>query len=178
MKNTYRSNILKLTLSAMFMAIGLVLPLLTGQIKTIGNMLLPMHIPVMLCGLICGWYYGAAVGFILPILRSVTFGMPELYPSAIAMAFELMTYGLAVGVMYSLLPKKNINIYVSLLTSMVVGRAVWGAAYAALLSVSGDALTWKIFISSAFLKAFPGIILQFIIIPALMIFLKKIKLIK
>ncbi|MBQ1258575.1 MAG: ECF transporter S component, partial [Clostridia bacterium] len=82
MKNTYRSNILKLTLSAMFMAIGLVLPLLTGQIKTIGNMLLPMHIPVMLCGLICGWYYGAAVGFILPILRSVTFGMPELYPSA------------------------------------------------------------------------------------------------
>lgn len=178
MKNTYRSNILKLTLSAMFMAIGLVLPLLTGQIKTIGNMLLPMHIPVMLCGLICGWYYGAAVGFILPILRSVTFGMPELYPSAIAMAFELMTYGLAVGVMYSLLPKKNINIYVSLLTSMVVGRAVWGAVYAALLSVSGDALTWKIFISSAFLKAFPGIILQFIIIPALMIFLKKIKLIK
>ncbi len=178
MKNTYRSNILKLTLSAMFMAIGLVLPLLTGQIKTIGNMLLPMHIPVMLCGLICGWHYGAAVGFILPILRSVTFGMPELYPSAIAMAFELMTYGLAVGVMYSLLPKKNINIYVSLLTSMVVGRAVWGAAYAALLSVSGDALTWKIFISSAFLKAFPGIILQFIIIPALMIFLKKIKLIK
>ncbi|MBE6670282.1 MAG: ECF transporter S component [Ruminococcaceae bacterium] len=178
MKNTYRSNILKLTLSAMFMAIGLVLPLLTGQIKTIGNMLLPMHIPVMLCGLICGWYYGAAVGFILPILRSVTFGMPELYPSALAMAFELMTYGLAVGVMYSLLPKKNINIYVSLLTSMVVGRAVWGVVYAALLSVSGDALTWKIFISSAFLKAFPGIILQFIIIPALMIFLKKIKLIK
>lgn len=178
MKNTYRSNILKITLSAMFMAIGLVLPLLTGQIKTIGNMLLPMHIPVMLCGLICGWHYGAAVGFILPILRSVTFGMPELYPSAIAMAFELMTYGLAVGAMYSLLPKKNINIYVSLLTSMVVGRAVWGVVYATLLSVSGDALTWKIFISSAFLKAFPGIILQFIIIPALMIFLKKIKLIK
>ena len=58
----------RLTLSAMFLALGLVLPFLTGQVPQIGNMLLPMHLPVFLCGLLCGWQYGAAVGFALPLL--------------------------------------------------------------------------------------------------------------
>lgn len=89
-----------LTLSAMFMAIGVVLPILTGQIQQIGNMLLPMHLPVFLCGLICGWQYGAAVGFVLPLFRSVTFGMPPLFPTATATAFELATYGLVAGLLY------------------------------------------------------------------------------
>ena len=79
----------KVTLSAMFMAIGIVLPFLTGQIRQIGTMLLPMHLPVFLCGLICGWQYGAVVGFVLPLLRSMIFGMPQMYPMALAMAFEL-----------------------------------------------------------------------------------------
>ena len=89
-----------LTLTAMFLALGLVLPFLTGQIPQIGNMLLPMHIPVFLCGLICGWRYGAILGFILPILRNAVFGMPVLFPTGIAMAFELMTYGLVAGFLY------------------------------------------------------------------------------
>ena len=66
MKN---SNVKNLALSAMFIAIGQVLPFFTGQIPQIGNMLLPMHIPVLLCGLICGWKYGALVGFTTPLLR-------------------------------------------------------------------------------------------------------------
>jgi len=178
MKTSYRKNLISLTLAAMFMAVGLVLPFLTGQIKTIGNMLLPMHLPVMMCGLICGWHYGAAVGFTLPLLRSVIFGMPQLYPNAAAMAFELMTYGLVIGLCYTLLPKKNINIYVSLAVAMIIGRAVWGTVYACMLSFGTESLTWSVFVSSAFLKAFPGIILQFIIIPSLMMFLKKMKLLK
>ena len=80
-------KIKKLTLSAMFLAIGMILPFFTGQIPRIGNMLLPMHIPVLLCGLICGWQYGAAVGLVLPLLRSMTLGMPPLFPTATAMAF-------------------------------------------------------------------------------------------
>ena len=79
----------KLTWSAMFIALGLVLPFLTGQIPQFGNMLLPMHIPVILCGLICGWRYGAIVGFVLPLLRYALFGMPVLFPTGIAMSFEL-----------------------------------------------------------------------------------------
>lgn len=81
----------------MFVAIGVVLPFFTGQIPQIGNMLLPMHIPVLLCGLICGWQYGGMVGFILPLLRTMLFGMPVLYPTGIAMAFELAAYGLVIG---------------------------------------------------------------------------------
>ena len=76
-----KKNILNLTLAAMFMAIGIVLPFFTGQIPQIGKMLLPMHIPVILCGLICGWQYGLVVGFILPFLRYVMFGMPLLFPN-------------------------------------------------------------------------------------------------
>ncbi len=91
----------RLTLSAMFLALGLVLPFLTGQVPQIGNMLLPMHLPVFLCGLLCGWQYGAAVGFALPLLRSSLFALPVMFPAATAMAFELMTYGLVAGLLYS-----------------------------------------------------------------------------
>lgn len=122
MKNVTR----KLTLSAMFMAIGILLPLLTGQIQRIGNMLLPMHIPVLLCGLICGWQYGAVVGFILPLMRSVMFGMPPLYPVAVAMAFELAAYGFVTGFVYSRVHRKNIGTtYLSLIAGMISGRVIW-----------------------------------------------------
>ena len=70
----------RLIVAAVFLALGAVLPLFTMQIKEIGDSLLPMHLPVMLCGLICGAKYGFSVGLILPFLRSVTFGMPPLYP--------------------------------------------------------------------------------------------------
>ena len=91
-----------IVLSAMFLAIGLVLPLFTAQIPQIGQMLLPMHIPVLLCGFVCGWQSGAVVGFVLPLLRSAIFGMPVFFPTATGMAFELMTYGLVAGLLYSL----------------------------------------------------------------------------
>ena len=92
----------KITVAAMFLALGLILPFFTGQIPQIGSKLLPMHIPVFLCGLICGWKYGGLVGFILPLLRSALFGMPVFFPSATAMAFELMTYGAVSGFLYSI----------------------------------------------------------------------------
>ena len=87
----------KLTLSALFLALGLVLPLITGQIPQIGKMLLPMHIPVLLCGMVCGWPYGLAVGAVMPLLRGLLFGMPVLYPTGIGMAFELAAYGAVIG---------------------------------------------------------------------------------
>ena len=100
-------GIRKLVLSAMFMAIGLVLPFITGQIQQIGNMLLPMHIPVLLCGLICGWQYGAIVGFILPLLRYVLFGMPPIFPTGVSMTFELAAYGAVIGLIMQRLSRKN-----------------------------------------------------------------------
>ena len=44
-----RSDIYRLVLAALFLAVGIVLPFLTMQVKEIGNMLLPMHLPVFLC---------------------------------------------------------------------------------------------------------------------------------
>ena len=105
---------MRLVLSALFLALCLLLPFLTGQIAEIGNMLCPMHIPVLLCGFFCGPYYALLVGFIAPILRFMLFSMPAIYPNGLAMAFELATYGLACGMLYKLLPKKKYSIYIPL----------------------------------------------------------------
>ena len=135
----HKTNTQNLTLSAMFVAIGLVLPFLTGQIPQLGSMLLPMHIPVFLCGLICGWRYGAVVGFVLPIMRYAIFGMPILFPTGISMAFELTTYGLVVGFWYEKSRWKCIiSLYRSMLLAMLLGRIVWGFAQIILLGMSGN----------------------------------------
>lgn len=166
MKNERIKN---LVLAALFLALGLILPFFTGQIKEIGNMLLPMHLPVLLCGLICGWKYGGVIGFILPLLRSVCFGMPAIYPTAVAMAFELCAYGLLIGLFYSLFKKKNLfAVYGSLIPAMIGGRLIWGIAQTVLFGISGEKFTLTAFWVSGFANAVPGILLQIILIPALM----------
>ncbi len=168
-----------LTLSAMFLAIGMVLPFFTGQIPQIGKMLLPMHIPVFLCGLICGWQYGAVVGFALPLLRSVLFSVPVFYPAALGMAFELLTYGLVAGLLYGRSRWKCvIALYRSLLAAMIAGRFVWGIAQIILLGIKGNVFTWKAFMAGALLNAVPGIILQLILIPAVMAALNRTGLVR
>ncbi len=163
----------KIVYSGLFLALGIVLPFLTGQIPSIGRSLLPMHIPVLICGFVLGWPYGLIVGFITPILRSALFTMPPMYPSAIAMAFELAAYGCIAGIFYKLLPKKNINIYITLIISMLCGRIVWGIVSLVLYGLQGNAFTMEIFMSGAFINAIPGIILQIILIPPLIYALKK-----
>lgn len=163
-----------LVLTALFLALGLLLPFLIGQIPQIGNMLLPMHIPILICGLVCGWKYGAAVGFVTPLLRGVLFGMPVLYPNGIAMAFELAAYGLIAGVVYFLFRRQNVAaLYVALISAMLGGRVVWGIAEIVLLGMAGTPFTWELFLAGAFLKAIPGIILQLILIPVVMVALDR-----
>ncbi|MBD5081237.1 MAG: ECF transporter S component [Ruminococcaceae bacterium] len=169
-----KKTVKNLTLAAMFMAIGMVLPFLTGQIPQIGNMLLPMHIPVLLCGLICGWQYGAAVGFVLPLLRSAMFGIPVFFPTATSMAFELMTYGLAVGLLYQISRWQCVvALYRCLILAMIAGRAVWGIVQFIQVGVFGEGFTLKMFMAGAFLNAIPGIVLQLILIPAIMVALDR-----
>ena len=168
----------KLILSAMFLGIGLVLPFITGQIQQIGNMLLPMHIPVLLCGLICGWQYGIAVGFIMPILRSFLFSMPHMFPNAVSMAFELATYGFTVGFLYSNSRWKCIkSLFKCMIVSMLAGRIVWGIVQVILLGAGNNGFTFHAFFAGAFLNAVPGIILQLILIPAIMVGLHRAKLV-
>lgn len=168
-------NTKKLVVAAVCLALALVLPFLTGQIPQIGSALCPMHIPVFLCGFLCGPVYALIVGAVAPILRSLLFGMPPMYPTAIAMCFELAAYGLFSGLLYKMLPKKNINIYVALILAMILGRIVWGIATMFLLGFGDSAFTWQAFISGALLNAIPGIILHILIIPPIVIALKKAK---
>ncbi len=169
-----RKNIYKLTLSAMFLAIGIILPFLTGQIQQIGNMLLPMHIPVLLCGLVCGWRYGLFIGFVLPFLRYAMFGMPVLFPTGLAMAFELATYGMAIGLFYSHSRWHCIvSLYRSMVAAMLSGRVVWAVVQMLLLGIGENGFTWKMFLAGAFFNAIPGIILQLVVIPAIMVALSR-----
>ena len=166
-------NVRNIALSAMFMALGLVLPFLTGQIPQIGNMLLPMHLPVFLCSLICGWQYGAVIGFATPLLRSILFTMPPMF-TAIGMAFELAAYGIIAGFLYSRSRWQCVMaLYRSLIAPMIGGRIVWGIVRVMLSGVSGQAFTWQLFMSGAFLTAIPGIILQLVFIPAVMVALDR-----
>ena len=175
---TKNSNVKNMVLAAMFLGLGLVLPFLTGQIQRFGNMLLPMHIPVILCGLICGWQYGLAVGFVLPLMRSSLFSMPVMFPNAVSMAFELAAYGFMSGFLYSRSRWKCIkSLYKALLIAMVFGRIIWGVAQLILLGIGENGFTFGAFIAGAFLNAVPGIILQLIIIPAIMVALHRAKMV-
>lgn len=166
-------HIRKLILSALFLALGIALPFLTGQIPEIGSALCPMHIPVLLCGFICGWPWALAVGFITPLLRSFLFQMPPMFPGAFSMAFELATYGIVTGLMIKLLPKQTWSLYVSLFSAMLAGRIVWGLVRYILSFVSNVPFGLSLFISGAITTALPGILLQILLIPSILLLLKK-----
>lgn len=175
-KRLYKKSTIRITLSAMFLATGVFLPFLTGQIKEIGDTLLPMHIPVMMCGLICGGKYGFIVGLILPFLRAITVGMPPIYPNAVWMSFELCTYGLVIGLLYCNFFKKQIWwLYCSLITSMISGRIVWGVTKAVLLGIAGKSFTIQAFITGGIVDSLPGIILQLVLIPVIIKFIEMFK---
>ena len=176
MTNT-RNNTRDLILAALCLALAMLLPFLTGQIQTLGNMLCPMHIPVLLCAYICGYRWAASVGFISPLLRYAIFGMPPIMPAGVSMAFELLTYGLVAGLLYEKLKKNTLNIYVSLIISMISGRVVWGIARLIISGVTGTEFTWQLFIGGAVLQAVPGIILHILLIPIIVMALRRAKLI-
>lgn len=171
--NNPRTPVLRLTCAAICLALCMLLPFLTGQIPQIGNMLCPMHLPVLLCGFVCGPAYAAAVGAIAPLLRFALFGMPVIFPTGAAMCLELMTYGLVSGLMYRALPRRRSSIYVSLVCAMALGRVVWGAASMVLRGIAGTGFTWAAFMAGAFTTAIPGIVLQLVLIPVLVMALER-----
>ena len=175
-----RSEIMKktitaktLTLSGMFLALALLLPFLTGQIPKIGNMLCPMHIPVLLCGYFCGGTLGLLVGFLAPLLRSVLFGMPLMFPAAICMAFELAVYGITAGTLYRLFPGGKSGVWLSLICAMLLGRMVWGAAM--LFLVGAENFGMSACVAGAVTTALPGIAVQLLLIPLIVLTMEKYK---
>ena len=158
-----------LILAALFVALGLLLPVMFHAIGA-GPVMLPM-----LCGFICGWQYGAICGLIVPLLSSVITGMPPIFPTAPAMMLELCTYGALTGLLYR---KQGRNVYLSLVGAMLGGRLVSGLANALFMGVAGKPYGIAAFLSGAFVTALPGIALQLIVIPLLVLALQRAGLIE
>lgn len=177
MKN---KQIFKMVLSGCLIAIGWTLPLVTGQIREIGNMLCPMHLPVFFGALLLGPWYGLIIGLIIPTSRSLIFGMPVIFPNAVCMSIELGTYGFVCGFLFNYIFRKYrknskeliISTIISLLVAMIIGRVIWGLSRIVCLLIPGNDFTMKIFISGAILTAWPGIIIQLIVIPLTVIAMK------
>lgn len=168
-----KSNTFNIILSGLFIGMGVLLPMAFHSLGLAGSVFLPMHIPVLLAGLLCGPRYGLGVGFIVPFLSSITTGMPPIYPVALFMAFELAAYGGISGYLI-----KRTSIFVALLGAMLGGRAVLGIVQGILLGFFGNGFALTGFVSGAFITALPGIMVQLILIPSLYLGLKKAKVIK
>lgn len=156
-----------------FLALGIILPYvfhITGGM--LGQVFLPMHIPVLLCGFLLGERYGLIVGIITPLLNSFLIGMPPIYPTALAMVFELGVYGFLSGYLYK---KKKFNIFASLIIAMLAGRAVSGAANYMLLSMMGKKYMFAAFLTSSFITPIWGILAQLILIPVIIKLVEKNK---
>lgn len=162
--------------AALCVALGLIVPQVfhlipfVGAVPNLGGVFLPMHIPVLLCGFLCGWKYGAACGAIVPLLSSAITGMPVLWPQGVSMVFELAVYGLVTGLLYRSLQR---NVYLSLIAAMAAGRAVSGVAKAVFFGMAGKPFGMAAFLSGAFTAAVPGMILQLVLIPVLVAALEK-----
>ncbi|WP_102398685.1 ECF transporter S component [Haloimpatiens massiliensis] len=165
--NSKTNNMIKV---AIFIAIGLILPYFFHMVGMAGPVFLPMHIPVLLCGMVLGWKYGIVVGFITPLLNSFLTGMPPLFPTGISMACELAAYGFLSGYLYK---KKRLNIMFALVLSMFGGRLISGIMNYILLTAKGNNFVFKAFLTGAFVKGFIGIIIQLILIPVVVKALEK-----
>lgn len=163
----------RLVYAAVCLALALLLPFLTGQLPSVGSALCPMHLPVLLAGFLCGPWWGMAVGAAAPLLRSVIFGAPPMFPKAASMVFELAVYGLVSALLYRALPRKAWSVWVALAAAMLAGRLVWGGVMAIFAGVSSISFGWAAFWAGGFAGAVPGIAVQLALIPPIVLALKK-----
>lgn len=179
--NRLKSNTLKLTLAALFTTIGVSLPQLSHVFgPDFGKLISPMHIPVFISAFLLGPFYGSLVAIACPLLSSLITGMP-VAPKMPFMVLELLTYALAASILYRLTAKwkKPISLYVSLITAQISGRVIYAFGITAavkLFGVTHPAIYRNVSVL-AFLESFaeglPGIILQLILIPIIIILLEK-----
>lgn len=165
----------KIVTAGFMLAIGIILPFATAHAFGIpGTVFLPMHIPVFLCGFLCGAPYGLLCGLILPLLNSVLTMMPVFFPTAIQMSFELGVYGFLSGYLYGKqsLRSNSIYLYLILLISMILGRVVSGGVFC--LFVLSNLDVGKYSIWASVLNGIPGIMIQFLLIPPIVLAASKI----
>ena len=157
----------KMILSGLFIAMGLILPMIFRTVNLSGSIFSPMHLPVMLGGFLLGPAYGAAIGFITPVLSSVLTGMPPLMPIMPMMALELLGYGFMTGLLF----RKTNKIYISLIGSIVFGRLCSMVAAFILSLTFAPQISPIPYVISGVVNGLPGIAIQLIVIPALVKFM-------
>lgn len=153
----------RVVIAAVCAALGVVLPMAFHALPGAGNVWLPMHIPVMICGLVAGPVAGAATGVLAPVLSSLLTGMPAA-PILPSMTCELVAYGLVSGMLARLVRtgRLAVDLYVSLVGAMIVGRIVGGALQALIFSQGTYSLAaWM---SGYFVTGAPGIVLQLVVV--------------
>lgn len=170
------SNVKKSIITAVCIALCVVLPMAFHSIQNAGSILGPMHIPVLLCGLIAGWPFGLLCGLAGPLLSSLITGMPPMAYLP-PMMVELAVYGLVAGLMMKLIHTKIVyaDLYISLITAMLAGRVVAGIAKA--LIFAPGSLTMTVWATSYFVTSLPGIVIQLVLLPTIVFALMKAKLI-
>lgn len=175
-------RIFRLTVSALMLATALLLPFLTGQVQKFGQMLCPMHVPVLVCAFLCGPVWAGAVGFAAPLLRYALFGMPILFPMGVSMAPELACLGVVCGVLarsFRTLSdgvsarRRLAGIYASLLASMLAARTTYGIVRFIILFAGGPEFSLAAFVSGVFVESLPGIILQLVLVPSVVLSLRR-----
>jgi niacin transporter len=170
-------SIKKMVIVALFIALGIVLPMVFHSIPNAGRIFLPMHIPILLCGIICGFPYGLICGIITPLLSSTLTGMPPaaMLPSMIC---ELAAYGTVSSFLIRHVRLNNLyaNIYISLIGAMLFGRVFFGILNAFIFSAGSYSM--QIWLTAAFVTALPGVVIQILIIPTIVVVLQKAKLIE
>ena len=174
-------SLYRLLITAILLAVGMVLPFLTGQLQSFGQLISPLHIPAFICGLTCGWGWGAALGFVLPILRGLIFGMPPFPAVGLPMDFELMFYGLVTGLLYPLTrkafkDKRLVAMLVSMLVAMIVGRCAGGIAKAVMMGLQNQGYAFSTFIASYFTGTVVGAVIHLLVCPLIVLALEKAKL--
>ncbi len=154
----------KLTFAGLFLALAVLIPMIFHLTGIGGQIFLPMHIPVILCGFICGKKYGLLVGAVAPLINTFILGMPVLYPIGIAMVFELAAYGYFAGWLF----EKSKRVMPALIGAMVFGRIVRIVVTFLITVPFGATFIFKSILVAVFVTAIWGIIIQIVLIPLVM----------
>ena len=150
--------------AGLFIALGYVLPMIFHVFSMGGPAFLPMHLPILLAGLVLSPQSALLVGVITPILSSLLTGMPTLYPMLPIMIFELATYGFIIAICYR---KYELGYYKSLFIAIFAGRIVAGLVVTFLALGFGLPMSPTPYILGAIVTGLPGIVIQLLAVPAL-----------
>ncbi len=150
--------------------LGLVLHLVLSLVPNGEIHLAPLQLPVLLCGLVCGWPFGLLCGLCTGGLGALLPGMLPLLPR---MLLELCAYGAISGLMMRFVHTRRLfaDLYLSLAGAQLLGRAAAGAANA-FFFFAGE-YSAALWLRESFLIVWPGIFTQLLLLPMMAASLEK-----